>query len=202
MGYSTVVNKTPLQLGIDYTGGTMLQYGFEKEITKTEEGQIRNILEKLGIDNAVIQTSAPVVEKTDAAADEAKADTTADKTAETKSTENANSKKQYVVSIRTRYLETTEDKSEAGDILNALKDEFGNVEVLQVNAIGPTLGKELYKNSLTVLILAFAGIIIYLTFRFQFDYALAAILGLVHDVLFIFGIFPELITLTNSVINS
>ena len=63
---------------------------------------------------------------------------------------------------------------------------------MQVNAIGPSLGKELFQNSLITLLLAFAGIIIYLGFRFQFDYALAAILGLVHDTLFVVGVFSIL----------
>ena len=36
MGYSAMIsaNHSPLLLGIDFTGGTMLQYGFDKEITK------------------------------------------------------------------------------------------------------------------------------------------------------------------------
>ncbi len=205
MGYSTVVNKSPLLLGIDFTGGTMLQYGFEKEITKTEEGQIRDILNKLGIDNAVIQTSAPVVAKTTESKpeeninEEVKADdkrVDVPKTVEPASTANATSnsdeKTEYVVSIKTRYLETTSEDSEAADILAALRDKFGKVEILQVNAIGPTLGQELFKNSLITLLLAFAGIIIYLTFRFQFDYSLFAFLALVHDALFILGFFSIL----------
>ena len=198
MCYSTAVNKSPLLLGIDYTGGTMLQYGFEKEITKADEGKIRDILGKLNIDNPVIQTSAPIVAKDKA--EETSADATKDETVkkEENKTETspaqttAQNKDQYVVSIRTRYLETTAEKSEAADILAALKAEYGNVQVLQVNAIGPTLGKELYKNSVTVLVLAFLGIIIYLTFRFQFDYAMFAFLALVHDALFILGFFSIL----------
>jgi len=182
MGYSTMVNKTPLLLGIDFTGGTMLQYGFDKEITKVEEGQIRVILNKLGIDNAIIQTSAPV---------KAQVTTNSEKSEETTAqvSNQTETKDQYVVSIKTRYLETTDKNSEAENILNALKDKFGNVEVLQVNAIGPTLGQELFKNSLITLLLAFAGIIIYLTFRFQFDYSLFAFLALLHDAIFIMGVF-------------
>jgi len=201
MCYSTVINKSPLLLGIDFTGGTMLQYGFEKEITKQDEGKIRTILNKIGIDNAIIQTAAPVVTKTKSANAEdevsAKEETTTenaqateDKVVEDKTTETTS--QQYVVSIKTRYLETTSESSEAADIFNALKEEFGNVQVLQVNAIGPTLGHELFNNSIITLLLAFAGIIIYLGFRFQFDYSLFAFLALVHDALFILGVFAIL----------
>ena len=54
------------------------------------------------------------------------------------------------------------------------------------------MGKELFANSLIALTLALLGIICYLTIRFQFDYALAAILGLVHDVVIVCGIFSIL----------
>ena len=54
------------------------------------------------------------------------------------------------------------------------------------------MGKELFKNSMIALSLAVLGIIAYLTIRFKFDYALAAILGVVHDVLFVVGVFSIL----------
>ena len=198
MGYSTVVNKAPLLLGIDFTGGTMLQYGFDKQITKEDEAKIRTIVTGLGIDNPVIQTSAPVVSKVKEEVKE-KAESTANISENKKETvketvkeEKETEQTQYVVSIKTRYLETTESKSEAAEIFEGLKKEFGNVQILQVNAIGPTLGAELFKNAIITLLLAFAGIIIYLTFRFQFDYSLFAFLALVHDALFILGFFAIL----------
>jgi len=188
MIYSTIVNKTPLLVGIDFTGGTMLQYGFEREITKEDEGKIRTILNKEGITNAIIQVSAPVTTKVETVKEEV---STENETTEETITEEKTATS-YVVSIKTRYLETTSENSEASNILNALKAEFGKVEILQVNAIGPTLGQELFKNSLITLLLAFAGIVIYLAFRFQFDYAIFAFLALVHDALFVFGVFSIL----------
>ena len=197
MCYSTVINKAPLLLGIDFTGGTMLQYGFDKKITKDDEAKIRTIVTGLGIDNPVIQTSAPVVSKVKEEVKEQTAEVKENSSeketqAETVKEEKETVQTQYVVSIKTRYLETTESKSEAAEIFEGLKKEFGNVEILQVNAIGPTLGKELFKNAIITLLLAFAGIIIYLTFRFQFDYSLFAFLALVHDALFILGFFSIL----------
>ena len=201
MGYSAMIsaNHSPLLLGIDFTGGTMLQYGFDKEITKEDEAKIRTIVTGLGVDNPVIQTSAPVVSKVKEESKEivSEIEESAAENKETKIEETVKDKveteqTQYVVSIKTRYLETTEDKSEAADIFEGLKKEFGNVQILQVNAIGPTLGQELFKNAIITLLLAFAGIIIYLTFRFQFDYSLFAFLALVHDALFILGFFAIL----------
>lgn len=194
MGYSTVVNKTPLLLGIDFTGGTMLQYGFNQEITKADEAKIRTIVTSLGIENPIIQTLAPVVVKaeTQEAEETIAEEVSENEEAVTETVEGQETEaeqKQYVVSIKTRYLETTDETSEAADIYEAIKAEYGDVQILQVNAIGPTLGKELFQNAITTLLLAFVGIIIYLTFRFQFDYSFFAFLALVHDAIFILGIF-------------
>ena len=201
MGYAAMksANHSPLLLGIDFTGGTMLQYGFDKEITKEDEAKIRTIVTGLGIDNPIIQTSAPVVSKTKEEVTEDAKEVSENEAGNVETTVTEKAKEeveqevtQYVVSIRTRYLETTEEKSEAADIYEGLKKEFGNVQIMQVNAIGPTLGAELFKNAIITLLLAFAGIIIYLTFRFQFDYSLFAFLALVHDALFILGFFAIL----------
>ena len=201
MGYSTYKHKTPLLLGIDFTGGTMLQYGFDKEITKEDEGIIRKILADMGIENPVIQTSAPVATLKENSEKETLTEEVSSKevnqqnqesvVAETEAIDKTTqeSSQKYVVSIKTRYLETTSENSEAANFLNALKEKFGNVEVLQVNAIGPTLGQELFKNSLITLLLAFACIVIYLAFRFQFDYAIFAFLALFHDAIFVIGMF-------------
>ena len=193
MGYSIYKHKTPLLLGIDFTGGTMLQYGFNQEITKDDEGKIRTILTDLGIDNAIIQTSAPVVvEKTITAAEDTTVEEKSDETNAVESETTKSEKKsatKYVVSIKTRYLETTSENSEAANVLVALKKQFGEVEVLQTNAIGPTLGEELFKNSIITLVLAFLGIVVYLAVRFQFDYAMFALLALLHDAFFVIGMF-------------
>ena len=63
------------------------------------------------------------------------------------------------------------------------------MQLVQVTSVGPTLGKELFTNSITALLLAFLGIVVYLSFRFQVDYAVIAVAALFHDALFILGIF-------------
>ena len=73
-----------------------------------------------------------------------------------------------------------------------LKKDYTNPELISVSSVGPTMGKELFKNSLLAVTLAFLGIVAYLSFRFRFDYALAAILGVLHDVIFVCGIFSIL----------
>ena len=95
-----------------------------------------------------------------------------------------------ILSVRTKFI--AEGSAEQDKITNVMNEEFTNPDLVQVSSVGPTLGKELFKNSLIALSLALLGIIAYLTMRFQFDYALAAILGLVHDTLFVCGVFSIL----------
>ena len=104
------------------------------------------------------------------------------------SKENSNMK--AILSIRTKFIE--EGSKDLESVNKVVSSEFQQPELVQVSSVGPTLGKELFKNSMIALSLALLGIIAYLTFRFQFDYALAAILGLVHDTIFVVGVFSIL----------
>lgn len=166
MIYSMVTydTHTPIRVGIDYTGGTTLQYGVKKEISNDRLSIIRTGLEEQGINNSSLQII------------------------------NVNSKEdtdlKAILSIRTKFIE--EGSDEQAKITNIVKSEFENAQLVQVASVGPTLGHELFMNSLKALTLALLGIVAYLTFRFQFDYALAAILGLVHDTIFVVGVFSIL----------
>ncbi|HEY9844831.1 MAG TPA: protein translocase subunit SecF, partial [Candidatus Caenarcaniphilales bacterium] len=62
----------------------------------------------------------------------------------------------------------------------------------QIDTVGPTIGRQLLTSGLLALIVSFAGIILYLSLRFQFDYAFFAIVALFHDVLITVGIFAIL----------
>src|SRR5574344_1546267 len=57
MIYSTITypNHAPLKVGIDYTGGTILQYSVDKNITNKDVASTRNDLEKQGFENPFIQ---------------------------------------------------------------------------------------------------------------------------------------------------
>ena len=165
MIYSAITydTHTPLKVGIDYTGGTTIQYGVKQDITNDKLSEIREDLEKGGIENPSLQII------------------------------NVNSKEKdlnAILSIRTKFI--AEGSSDLAKITNIVNKDFNGSQLVQVSSVGPTLGNELFKNSLIALSLALLGIIAYLTFRFQFDYALAAILGLVHDTIFVLGVFSIL----------
>ena len=57
---------------------------------------------------------------------------------------------------------------------------------------GPVIGQQLLSSGLLALLVAFAGIIIYLSLRFKLDYAVLAIIALAHDVLITMGVFAIL----------
>ena len=166
MIYSSITypTHTPLKVGIDYTGGTTLQYSVKEAITNERLSAVRENLIKEGIENPSLQ----IINVNAANDDNLKA----------------------ILGVRTKFID--EQSKDADKITNAVAKQFKNPELVQVASVGPTLGSELFKNSLIALSLALLGIIAYLTFRFQFDYALAAILGLVHDTLFVLGVFSIL----------
>ncbi|MEH2034893.1 protein translocase subunit SecF [Nostoc sp.] len=77
---------------------------------------------------------------------------------------------------------------------NALSEEIGvfDPQKNQIDSVGPTLGKELFTSGMLALIVSFIGITIYMTFRFQLDYAVFAIVALLHDILITVGAFSFL----------
>ena len=69
------------------------------------------------------------------------------------------------------------------EILDILKDRIGNFEVLKVEMVGPVIGESLKRLAFFAVIFAFIGIILYITARFEFRYAITSIIALGHDVL-------------------
>lgn len=166
MIYSMVTydTHTPVKVGIDYTGGTTLQYGVKENITNEKLSVVRSELESNGIETPILQIIH----------------------VNSKENQDLNA----ILSIRTKFID--EDSSDLDKITKIVDAQFQSPELVQVASVGPTLGKELFKNSMIALSLALLGIVAYLTFRFKFDYALAAILGLVHDTIFVVGVFSIL----------
>lgn len=179
MVYSSMTypNHAPLKVGIDYTGGTILQYSVDKSITNNEVTQTREKLEKAGIENPFLQVI------------------------NVNSASEKSNKMKSIISLRTKFIEE-KDSKELNSITKVMNDEYPGTELIQVSSIGPTLGAELFKNALFALALASLGIVIYLTVRFQLDFAISAILALFHDALFVIGCFSIFGLLFNVQIDS
>jgi len=88
--------------------------------------------------------------------------------------------------IRVRESEGTSDKIQA-----VFRQEFPNnsFEVDSIMEIGPVIGKALQRQTTWAVLLSVAAIIVYIAFRFQFKFGVAAAIATVHDVLAVLGIF-------------
>jgi len=77
---------------------------------------------------------------------------------------------------------TTSVANDIGDKVRTLLKSTGNFEVRRVDMVGPKVGSELREKGLMAMALSILTILIYVAFRFEWRFALASILALVHDV--------------------
>ena len=79
------------------------------------------------------------------------------------------------------------------DIVEIIKQEilqdYPEAKFLKVDYVGPQVGSELISNGIKATILSFVGIMIYLWFRFEWQYSIGAILALIHDAIATIGFF-------------
>lgn len=138
-----------LNLGIDFTGGTMLDLAFNKSATQVA---VADTLKSVGLEGSV---------------------------------QLSNGGKQAL--IRTKAL----DETERNKLLSAIQTKVGDFDKnsLKEDKVGPAIGKELTTNALLALGIASVLMLLYITIRFQFAYAISGIIALLHDVLVTVGIF-------------
>jgi preprotein translocase subunit SecF len=74
-------------------------------------------------------------------------------------------------------------------LMAALAADNAEVALRRTEFVGPQVGKELAQDGLTALALVVVGIMIYLAFRFEWKYAVSAIIANLHDVIIILGFF-------------
>ncbi len=133
--------------GIDFTGGTLLQFSVKKPL---ELNSVRSTLKEMGEGSATIQhygESKNILIKTESAATE--------------------------------------------KIYETLKKKFADygIQRERTEYVGPTIGAELRQKAFLALLFSLAGLLIYISWRFEFRFALGAVIALVHDVLITMGIF-------------
>jgi preprotein translocase subunit SecF len=74
-------------------------------------------------------------------------------------------------------------------VMTALKAQDAQVELRRTEFVGPQVGEELAQDGLKALAMVVVGIMVYLAFRFEWKYAVAAIIANLHDVIIILGFF-------------
>ncbi len=76
---------------------------------------------------------------------------------------------------------------DVGDQIRTLLQETGNFEVRRVDMVGAKVGSELREKGLMAMVLAIIGILIYVSFRFEWRFAIASVMALMHDVTIAMG---------------
>lgn len=89
---------------------------------------------------------------------------------------------------------STQSEEQVSAIRSALASINGEAgyEVRRLETVGPKIGKELRGDMISAVLIAMAGIVIYISIRFQFMYSIGALVALAHDVMITLGIFSLL----------
>ena len=93
-------------------------------------------------------------------------------------------------------IQRSEEKQEAvgSKVRNSLGEKFNkeDITIERVEMVGPKVGRDLREKALLSILYAVIGIVIYISWRFELQYAIAAIIALAHDVLVTMGAFSIL----------
>ena len=89
------------------------------------------------------------------------------------------------VMIRTRDLEEDQRK----EVMATIKSDVGDYKVLREEKVGATIGGELITNAILALVVSWALIILYVAYRFELRFGIAAVLALIHDILIVLAVF-------------
>jgi preprotein translocase subunit SecF len=146
-----------LNLGIDFTGGMLLEVGYEQ---RAEVADIRSTLEQAGFADAAVQRFGTPRDVLIRLAPQAEEDASA----------------------------KTSDRAFA-----ALNEAAGGAaELRRVEFVGPQVGEELTEDGGLAILYSLIGILIYVALRFEYRFALGAVIALVHDVILTVGLFSLL----------
>ena len=167
-----------LSLGIDFTGGTLVEVGYSDAVVIEN---VRSALESSGIEDAVVQhfgTSKDVMVRLPVS-------TSANKP---NSAEISNT---VMEALRIPYKEVLVDSSDASNQQCTSSGTLENcqVQMRRVEFVGPQIGGELANQGGLAMLYALLGILIYVTFRFEWRFAVGSVVALVHDVLLTLGVF-------------
>jgi len=143
-------------LGIDFTGGTLLDLKFARPVTVTE---VRSALTQDKLEGSTIQLAM---------------------SAESEASQN--------VFIRTRELSDDERRA----VLADMEKSLGAFETLRAEKVGATIGSELTMNAVKAVIISWILMIMYISYRFEFKFAVSGVLAIAHDIIVVLGIFSLL----------
>jgi preprotein translocase subunit SecF len=96
-----------------------------------------------------------------------------------------------------RMKELTEGSEAKTAIENAFREQFGEFRELQIETVGPTVGNEIRNRAVIAVVLASLGVLSYIAYAFRktqapLRYGTCAILAMLHDIVFVLGVFSIL----------
>lgn len=141
-----------LNLGVDFTGGTMMEVSYPQAADLTK---IRQAVDSIGLKEASVQNFGT----------------------------------SHDVLIRLPVKTGLSGTQLSEHVLSALKNVDSSVQMRRVENVGAQVGQELYENGALALLLVSLGIVAYLALRFEWRFAVAAIIANMHDVIIIMGFF-------------
>ncbi len=162
VGMVSVVTRG-MNYGIDFTGGTLMKYEFERALTDSQHSaadvvaQTRTMLEEYGISKSQIQVSGD---------------------------------RELFIRIPTK--DEAVAAKQADEVARRLEklfgDRAGRVKPLARDLVGPVVGERLRNTALLALVLGAILILIYIAIRYEFRFGVAGVVALIHDVLIVVGV--------------
>ena len=151
-----------LHFSIEFTGGTVMELSYPQA---APIAQVRKTIEDLGYADAQVQ--------------------------------NFGTSRELLIRLPLRGGEKAEaaqggnkaTSEQSTKVLEALKQSTPGVEMRRVEFVGPQVGEELATDGVLALLFVIVGIMIYLAIRFEWKFAVAAIIANLHDVVIILGFF-------------
>ena len=144
-----------MPIGIEFSGGTLVIVQFDQA---PSDQQVRSALGRAiagGGENSVVQRYGPPEQR------------------------------QVMIRVREVGAESGSALSQTADtVVRALKEaKLGNFTVVGTEIVGPIVGRELTRKGILATTFALAGILVYIAVRFQFSFAVGAVVATIHDVL-------------------
>ena len=187
LGLSTAANVGTLVLllvlglnfGLDFTGGTLIEVSYRDPV---DVAGVRQTLARSDASDAVVQrfgSTRDLMVRVPLHGDETK--------------DSAAASARLVEILRAPYKERALE-GRPGQIQQCQVEGQGqpqacHVQVKRVEFVGPQIGRELAEKGALALIFTTIGIMIYVIFRFEWRFAVGAIIATAHDVFLVFGFF-------------
>jgi SecD/SecF fusion protein len=146
-------------LGIEFAGGDEVSFTFNQRV---DVDKLRDSVDKLGFGEPMIQYQRDM----------------------------SGGREHLRVAIRS--MATTTNNVDTGKLVeDTLKKDFpqAGFTKLSVDRVGPSVGQEIQKAAIVASLVALFGILVYVAFRYEFSFAVAAIIAVLHDVLMTAGWF-------------